>query len=84
MEWTTKNTPAYTEFRNVFDGIVITLRRYFDGDRVYIKLDDNFARANGFKTMADLLELVPSLKGCDWLDVQLIEQARSLSEKPVS
>lgn len=80
MENTTGNTPIYTEFQNVFEGLAITLRHYVAGDKVYIKLDDNFARANGFRTMAELYKLAPSLKGSDWLDVKLLEQAEEFSK----
>lgn len=80
MAKTTGNTPIYTEFQNVFEGLTITLRHYVAGDKVYIKMDDNFARANGSRTMAELYKLAPSLKGYDWLDVKLLEQAEGFSK----
>lgn len=74
----------YKEIQNTFEGLTITLRHYIVNDKVFIKLDDNFAKANGFNTMEEIYQVSPRLRDYEWIDTKLIEEARVLSEHPVS
>ena len=58
----------YRELASSFDGIEITFRHYFSDNLVLIKIDDNFARANGYKSLSDLAAMVPELCKHEWAD----------------
>lgn len=84
MKKTIHTTSEYSEFINTFEGIAITLRHHQSTGVVLIKLDDNFAKANGLRTMEQVYQSAPMLRGYEWLDTRLIEEAREFAANTVS
>lgn len=70
-----KHPAAFNEIVRVFDGAPITIREYYADGVVLVKLDDAFARANGFASMEEVYRISPSLLGFEWLDMALIAEA---------
>lgn len=73
---------TYREIQNTFEGLTITFRHYLQRDVVYIKLDDNFARSNGFHSIAEMRKAAPILCTYEWLDTHLMEEAHDLAFDP--
>lgn len=77
-----KHPAAFNEIERVFDGAPITIREYYADGVVLVKLDDAFARANGFASMEEVYRISPHLRGFEWLDMAFIAEAASLLMRP--
>ena len=52
-----KANEDYEILEDYFDGLPITIRRWYGcRDAVELKVNDNFARANGYKSVKDMVE----------------------------
>lgn len=52
-----KQNEDYEILEDVFNGQPITIRRWYGcPDAVELKVNDNFAKANGFKSVKDMVE----------------------------
>ena len=68
----TPNEP-YRDFIRYFQGFPITFRHFLKSGSIYIRVDEHFARANVYRTLAELTACVPLLRGFDWMDAALLE-----------
>ena len=64
-------TATYRDIEAKYENIPILMRHYFAGDVVHIRVNDNFARANGFNTMEEIYRLDPMMRAVEWLDADL-------------
>ena len=68
----TPNEP-HRDFIRYFQTYTITFRHFLKSGSIYIHVDEHFARANGYRTLAELTVCVPLLRGFDWMDATLLE-----------
>lgn len=79
-----RHPDTFREIINDFEGIPITIRDYYADGIFLIKLDDGFARANGFPSMEDVYRVSPRLRSFDWLDMAVLAAAETFLSRPVS
>lgn len=68
----TLNEP-HRNFIRYFQTHPITFRHFLKSGSIYIRVDEHFARANGYRTLAELAACVPLLRGSAWMDDALLE-----------
>ena len=64
-------TATYREIEAKYEGIPILMRHYFAGDAVHIRVNDNFARANGYNSMEDIYKIDPVMQSVQWVDADM-------------
>lgn len=62
----TLNEP-HRDFIRYFQTHPITYRHFLKSGSIYIRVDEHFARANGYRTLAELAACVPLLRGSAWM-----------------
>ena len=62
----------YREFVDLFEGIEITFRHHFANNRIFMKIDESFARANGYKSYQDMATIAPMLCEYEWVDTSVL------------
>lgn len=80
MEKILNITPHYRDVEKDFNGIPTIFRIYNSPFAVYIKVDDNFARANGFATLKDLCKVDPMMMGVEWLDAEIFQHVAAIQQ----
>lgn len=66
----TLNEP-HCDFIRYFQTHTISFRHFLKSGSIYIRIDEHFARANGYRPLAELTACVPLLRGSDWMDALL-------------
>ena len=64
-------TGTYREMTAEYEGHPILMRHYFKQNAIHIRVDDNFARANGFNTMEEIYRIDPMMRAVEWLDADM-------------
>lgn len=66
---TTTNT--YREMTVDYKGFPILMRHYHRTSAVHIRVNDDFARANGFDSMEDIYRIDPMMRAVEWVDAEM-------------
>lgn len=68
---TINTTDTYRDVSTEFKGVSVLFRHYFESGAVHIRVDDNFARANGFNLMEDIYRIDPAMRAVEWIDAKM-------------
>ena len=71
---TTTITATYRDIGHEFNGFPILFRHYFKQGAIHIRVDDNFARANGFESLEEIYKIDPAMRMVEWVDAELFGQ----------
>ena len=65
---------AYRDIQHEFNGFPILYRHYLKQGAIHIRVDDNFARANGFESLEEIYKIDPAMRIVEWVDAELFGQ----------